>query len=166
MKVTPFSKDFDRASFSCEEESLTNYIQKQVSQDIKRGLATCFVLTNDNDQILGYYTLSNMSIVPSYLPEEVTKKLPKADNYVIPGTLLGRLARDISQKGEGIGEFLLFDALIRCVKASKQAASMAILVDPINQNAIDFYKRYGFEMMSNGRMFLMMKKVEKLMSDK
>jgi GNAT superfamily N-acetyltransferase len=45
-----------------------------------------------------------------FLLPQIAKKLPRYP--LIPATLLGRLAVDERHHGEGIGEFLLMDALI------------------------------------------------------
>jgi predicted GNAT family N-acyltransferase len=155
-------KQHDRSNFSCEEESLIHYIQTQASQDMNKNLAACFVLLNTDIQVVGYYTLSNSSISRKEIPEEHQKKIPK--NYDVPVTLLGRLARDIKTKGSGIGEYLLIDALQRSYTISqKSIASMAIVVDPINEKAVKFYLKYGFKQLpDSGKMFLPMKAIEKL----
>ena len=156
------SKQHDRSRFTCEEESLTHYIQKQASQDMKKNLAACFVTLNIDNQVVGYYTLSNDSISRKDFPEEYQNKIPR--NYNVPVTLLGRLARDITTKGLGIGEQLLIDALQRSYNISQHSiASMAVVVDPINDKAVNFYGKYGFELLpDSGKMFLPMKAIEKL----
>jgi predicted GNAT family N-acyltransferase len=62
----------------------------------------------------------------------------------LPATLLGRLARDVSTKGQGVGELLLLDALYRALAMSEQVASAAVITDAKDQKAVEFYKRYGF----------------------
>jgi len=162
LKIVLFEKSYDRSQFDCEEESLTDYIQKQASQDIKKNLAVCFVALNDAHQIIGYYTLTSASIDRDLIPEPYQNKVPK--NYNVPVTLLGRLARDINQKGTGIGEFLLMDALHRSYIISKESiGSMAVVVDPLSKYAVDFYASYGFELIpDSGKMFIPMKAIEKL----
>src|SRR5260221_14594915 len=87
-----------RALFSCEEQSLTDYLRKQASQDVTRKVALCFVYGDANGTIKGYYTLSSDSIDRALLPEELKRKMPYKN---LPVTLLGRLARDSQFKGQG-----------------------------------------------------------------
>ena len=69
---------------------LDNYLKKQANQDIKRKLSACFVLNDEETNLLkGYYTLANNSIPQNLIPTEFRKKLPKS--YIsIPTTLFGR----------------------------------------------------------------------------
>jgi len=135
----------------------------QAGQDMKKNLAACFVLIEGKSNLVkGYYTLSNESLNRDEAPEVYKNKIPK--NYNVPVTLLGRLARDITMKGKGTGEFLLMDAIRRCYYISqKSIASMAVVVDPINKNAVDFYAKYGFILLpDSGKMFISMKTILKL----
>ena len=162
MKVILLEKTHDRTKFNCEEKSLTEYITKQVSQDIKKKLAACFVVVNSSNEVIGYYTLTSESLGRESIPSEFQKKVPR--NYNAPVILLGRLARDLSQKGTQIGEHLLLDALHRSfIISSENLGTMAVVVDPISQHAIDFYTKYGFIMLpDSGKMFIPMKTIEKL----
>ena len=155
------NKNHRKSTFNCEQSSLTSYLKEQAGQDIKRKLALCFVKVDPSNNIEGYYTLSNGSIPRTSVPEEIQRKLGYKD---IPVTLLGRLARDLKYKGQGIGELLLMDALRRSFEASQgQSASFAIVTDPIDENAEKFYSKYGFQQLEGSqRMFLMMKTIEGL----
>lgn len=156
------SANHNRNAFFCGNAMLDNYLKKQVNQDIKRKLATCFVLTDKSkpDEIAGFYTLSNNSISLERIPENIRKKLPQS--YLkIPTTLLGRLAVDAKQQGKGIGNLLLIDALKRSYEISKILGSFAFVVDPIDVEAENFYRKYGFtKLPDSGKMFLTMKTIE------
>ena len=152
-----------KISFSCEEQSLTDYLRKQASQDVKRKVALCFVHADATGIIKGYYTLSADGINKELLPEELKKRLPYKN---LPVTLLGRLARDTQFKGQGIGEFLLADALKRAYQASNRVASFAVVTDPINEKARSFYERFGFVNLESGRMFITMDTVKAALVDK
>ena len=152
-----------KSEFTCGKEMLDTYIHKQANQDIKRKLSACFVINEiEKNQIKGYYTLSNNSIPLDLVPSQIRKKLPKSYEY-IPTTLLGRLAIDIKFQGQGIGKLIFIDALKRCYEISKTIGSFAVIADPIDQGAEDFYAKYGFiKLPKCGRMFLPMKTVNQL----
>lgn len=151
----------ERAKFSCGNAMLDNYIQKQARQDVKAKVSGCFILPDDSKEIKGYYTLSNGSIPNSQLPGYFLKKLPRYQD--LPVTLLGRLAVDNKFKGQKLGSKLLIDALKRNYDASANIGSMAVVVDPIDKDATDFYTRFGFiKLPDSGRMFLPMATIEQL----
>ena len=114
--------------------------------------------------ILGSYTLSSYGIDVGDLPSDVAKKLPRYP--LIPATLLGRLAVDRRLQGQGIGEFLLMDALHRALVQSTEIAAAAVAVDAINAGAVKFYQHFGFVPFPAiaSRLFLPMKAVAGLFS--
>ncbi len=156
-------KKHNKKEFDCGKELLNNYIQTQARQDIKRKISACFVLSETKTQFIkGYYTLSNNSIPLNLLPEQFQKKLPKSYSY-IPVTLLGRLAIDKHFQGKGIGKILLADALKRSYDTSEKIGSFAVVVDPIDESAKKFYRKYGFiELSDSGKMFLAMTTLKQL----
>jgi GNAT superfamily N-acetyltransferase len=92
--------------------------------------------------IAGYYTLSALSVEITGIPEPLRKRLPRSP--VVPVTLLGRLARSLDHRGQGVGERLLIDALNRAQLAADSVGSHAVVVDPIDERAAAFYEIYGF----------------------
>ena len=151
-----------KANFTCGKDVLDNYLHTQAKQDFKRKITACFVLAEEDNNIKGYYTLSSASLNRDDLPATILKKLPPAYQH-LPTTLLGRLAVDIHYKGKGIGALLLMDALKRSYQNSLQIASMAVIVDPLDYNAKQFYKHYGFiELPTTGKMFIPMVQLEGL----
>ena len=162
MNISLLKKSHKKKNFHCEEPSLTEYLQNQASQDMKKRLATCFVALDDQENILGYYTLTSESLGREVIPEKYKKKIPQ--NYNAPVVLLGRLARDVRFKGTGLGEYLLLDALFRSYHLSNQSiGAMAVVVDPINSVAFEFYSHYGFTPLPHsGKMFLPMQVIAQL----
>ena len=161
FKTHILDRKHHREAFRCEQPALMNYLREQVSQDVKKKLALCFVTLDEGNNVTGFYTLSNASISRDIVPLDVQKKLGYKH---IPVTLLGRLARDEQFAGQGLGEFLLMDALHRSVSASRgQSASFAVVTDPIDARAEKFYGKYGFRKLEGSqRMFIPMKTIEGL----
>ena len=152
-----------KKDFSCGKRLLDDYLQMQAKQDVKRRLSACFILEDIDSTVKGYYTLSSTSIQKELLPDNIIKKLPP--NYQnLPATLLGRLAIDNSYKGQKLGELILMDALKRSYDTSLgSVGSMAVIVDPIDDGAIEFYKKYGFILLpDSGKMFISMETISAL----
>jgi predicted GNAT family N-acyltransferase len=162
LEIFILDKTHNRNAFECEEQQLTDYIKKQVSQDIKKKLAVCFVAIDSDNNVIGYYTLSSESLGREQIPDKYLKKVPQ--NYNAPVILLGRLARNITAKGTGLGEHLLLDALFRAFTLSEESiGAMAVIVDPMNQFAIKFYEKYGFEQLPDSeKMFLPMSTIKQI----
>jgi predicted GNAT family N-acyltransferase len=162
--IEPLRKDWhDRAQFSCGIESLDRYLKEQADQDRKRKIAAPFVLIEkDQPPVLGYYTLSALSIHLEQLPSDVAQKLPRYPE--VPATLLGRLAVHQECRGQRLGEFLLLDALYRSCDQSEKVASFAVVVDAIDESARNFYLHFGFISFPERfeRLFLPMKTIEQL----
>ena len=158
----PLDSKHKKSEFTCGNTYLDNYLQKQAKQDIKRKLSACFVLISKGNEIKGFYTLSNAGIPRELMPGNISKKLPRAYES-LPVTLLGRLAINEKNKGQGLGKLLLIDALKRSYEVSKVIGSMAIIVDPIDEDAIGFYSKFGFITLPDSeKMFLSMKTIEQL----
>jgi len=139
--ITPLGPQHDRAAFTCGEPSLDTYLQRQVSQDIKRDLAACYVLAQQGSStIVGYYTLSASSVELATLPAELTKK---AGRYqLIPAVLLGRLAVATAYQRQGMSGLLLVAALRRTLRTGVGVKLM--IVDALNESAARFYEHYDF----------------------
>lgn len=119
---------------------------------------------SDDGRLVGYYTLTQDSIDAEDIPTELIKQLnlPRYDR--IGATLLGRLARDLTCKGQGLGELLLLDALKRALAMSRDIASAAVVVDAKDNKAHKFYQDFGFISFpdSKKRLFLPMVTIERL----
>jgi GNAT superfamily N-acetyltransferase len=160
--ITPLSTAHDRSDFSCGHVALDQYLQKTANQDIKRKVAAVFVLSEtDNHRVQAYYTLSATILQLNQLPENLKKQLPRYP--ALPATLIGRLAVDQSAKGKGIGKFMLMDALKKAWQHSQEIASMAVVVDAIDEQAVAFYLHYHFFRIENSStLYLPMKEIESL----
>jgi GNAT superfamily N-acetyltransferase len=165
LRFEPLDKKrHDRAAFSCEQESLDRYLKERATQEIKKRVAAVYVLTPDGKTIAGYYTLSQYAIEAGELPAELLQQLHLPRHDKLPATLLGRLARSKRFKGRGLGELLLMGALKRALEHSRNIASVAVVVEAIDEKAHAFYRRYGFIAIPNhpNRLFLAMKAVAQL----
>lgn len=156
--ISPLNAAHDRAGFHCNVEALDNYLHKQAGQDIKRRISRVFIasLTDQPKMVMGYYTLSTLSIQLSQLPEKLVGKLPK---HPIPAALMGRLAVSENNQGCGIGKMMLVDAIKRTLSISQQIAIYAMVVDTINDKVRGFYEQFGFTCLSDNspRLFLPLK---------
>ena len=162
-RVEALTKQHDRLGFSCGVEPLDRYLREQAGQDARKHVAAPFVLCEGkSNAVLGYYTLSALSVDVGAWPADAARKLPKYP--LVPATLLGRLAVDLRLRGKGAGEHLLMDALRRALEASREIASVAVVVDAKDESTVAFYRRYEFIPFAGqaNRLFLPMRTIEQL----
>ena len=148
-----------REQFTCESPELTDFLRTRARKEAKAKTSACFVAVPDMDtgHVAGYYTLSATSISLEKIPEDVAKKLPRYP--YMPATLLGRLARDLSFKGQGIGNILMADVLERAYQTSSVIGSIAVVTDPKDERAATFYTEFGFKSLDEQRLFIPMKTI-------
>ena len=140
--VEPLGKGHQRGEFSCGHASLDDFLKKYATQYARRKLGTTYVATQrDQSRVLGYYTLAPSHFEFAEAPEKLLKGLPK---HPLPSLLLARLAVDQSNRGQGLGKRLLFDAFDRCLRVAREVAFRAVEVEAIDDAAAAFYAKYGF----------------------
>lgn len=130
----------DRSRFDCGVPALNRYLREQVSQDIRRRVAACFVALDDSQRIAAYYTLASASVPLTGLPDDLRRKLPRYGS--IPAIRMDRLAVDREFKGRGLGSALLVNAMRRAVAAEIPGAVM--VVEAKDPQAAAFYRHHGF----------------------
>lgn len=138
--VTALEADHDRSRFNSGTPVLDRYLREQVSQDIRRRVAACFVAVSGDRSIAGYYTLATASVPLPDLPEETRRKLPRYGNA--PAIRMGRLAVDTRFKSQGLGSALLVNALRRA--AGSEIPAAVLIVDAKDGQAAAFYRHHGF----------------------
>ncbi len=153
--IRPLDAFINAAEFLCGSEPLNDYIRRYASQDVRRNIARVFIATPENDprQLSGFFTLSAGSVSCSSLPASLARKLPR---YPVPVALIGRLGVDKKFQGKGLGSILLADACQKVSQASTVLAVAGIIIDAKDDDAISFYKHFGFIPLQGqaGRMLL------------
>ena len=150
FKVEVLRADHQRNEFECGDVDLDKYFKTQVTQDVRRHVAHCFVAVNSLGEVAGYYTLAAASVLLSDLPQSLAKKMPRYPT--VPVAKMGRLAVSQSAQHLGLGSALLADALTRVFQAD--VAAYAMVVDAKHQEAALFYEKHGFKQFSSQPMSL------------
>lgn len=140
FEIVPLSDGHDRKRFECGTTALDRYFHDQVTQDIRRRVAACFVAVGDGGLVAGYYTLAAASVALADLPPDVARKLPRYPS--VPAVRMGRLAVDGGFRGAGLGGALLVNALRRA--AGAEIPAVVMLVDAKDDRAAAFYRHFGF----------------------
>ena len=159
----------DRVSFDCGEAELNTFFQTCAAKHMAVGVSRTMVLPasialpGGKYPVCAFYTIAPGSIARETLPEKVAKKLPR---YPVPVFLLAQLAVHSEYHSQGLGKITLIKALEYLCEINTHLKAYAVVVDCLNNNAREFYLKYGFEVLCeyNGRasLFIPMKTVEQL----
>jgi predicted GNAT family N-acyltransferase len=127
------------AGFDCGKPALNAWLRDHAAKS-EGSTARTYVVC-EGRKVIGYYCISAGSIERAAMPAKVKKHgLPNP----IPVAIIGRLARDLSYKGAGLGADLLSDAVKRVAAASEILGVRAIIVHALDADSVPFYSRYGF----------------------
>ena len=160
--VQPISREHDCSAFDCGKQPLNDFLQKYALMNRSLGIAQTFVATMPGSLIVdGYYCVSAGAVAFKNLPATLAKRLPR---YPIPVGHIGKLAVTLARQRRGLGEMLLFDAFERIVKASDFVGIHAVEVWAKDDDAKEFYLKYGFNEVLDDRLhlYVSMKTLKKL----
>ena len=136
-------KRHDRYGFACGEPALNAFLQRHAHQNMRKGISQTWVLVPQDEPITiaGYYCLAPAEVDLANLQPADARPLPP---YPIPCFRMGRLARALRWRGEGIGALLIGLAVERALQARQSVGGYALIVDAKGEEAKTFYRRYGF----------------------
>lgn len=137
----PIGKHHERATFNCGDASLNQFLHHHARQSHQKGGAKTYLAVSDkNEKVLGYYSVSPASIAYERAPKIVQRGLAR---HEVPVFRLSRLAVDISVQGQRLGGQLLLAAGRRCLLVATQAGGVALLIDAKKEQAAIWYASYG-----------------------
>ncbi len=157
MHIERLAAHHDVARFDSGMKALDEWFRYHAITNQQRDLSRTFVLLDDNElgnPVVGFYSLTMGGESRTDLPTGYRHGLPDVS---IGMALLGRLAIAAGRQGQGLGRDLLVAAIEQAATASRHVAGRFIAVDPIDENARDFYRHFGFKDVpgdERGRMFL------------
>ncbi len=138
----PLAEGDDRASFDCGRASLNLWFQRHAWVNHVTGASRVSVLAHEADgRIGGYVTLSAAQIERAWLPKAQQRNRPDP----VPVTLLGQLAVDRRDRGQGHARSLLMFALRTALEAAALIGSTGVITHPLDDAVRAFYRRWGFQ---------------------
>lgn len=138
----PICRHHDRKSFDCGAAELNTYLARFARQNHESGGAKTFVAVSQAQpaRVLGYYSISPGAIQFARVPETLTRRLGR---YDVPVFRLGRLAVDLSVRGQGLGGDLLLAAGERALCVAADVGGVALAIDAKDETAARWYERFG-----------------------
>ena len=151
----------DRQGFDCGNAELNRFLTRYAGQHDERGYGRTYVLTDGSAKVLGFYTLSAGAVGFENVSEEILRKLPR---HAMPVIHLGRMDVAKEEQGKGWGAMLLVDALKRSLLLADGLGIHAVEVVAKNEQAKDFYLKYGFKPLKDDllHLYLPVKTIRKL----
>jgi hypothetical protein len=143
LKLSLLDPKASYKKFECRESSLSNYFNNNAKIDVERAISACYILQNEADDIIGYFTLSQHSVKNPRTNKE------KGNYPDIPTTMLGRfaLANEFCGKelnGDKYSNILMYKALEKHIEQSVAIGSTALMLNPINEIVREkFYNKFG-----------------------
>ena len=136
----PLNDRHDVSGFSCGKPALDSWLKTKALANQERGF-TVVMVVQDSGRVVGYYGLAPTAIVPATMPRSIRTGQPPDP---VPCLLLGQLATDLGWSGRGIGTGLLRHALARCVAGARLIGGRALVVNALDGEAAEFWRRRGF----------------------
>ncbi len=127
--------------FDCGKPALNDWLLRHARQAQGSGSAKTFVVAEEDGRVAGYFSLTVGQVDTLEAPERIRKGIGQ---YPVPVVILARLAVSQQAQGRGIGSGLLQDAIRRTMLIAEQAGIRAMLTHPIDDDAAQFYTRFGF----------------------
>ena len=163
--IRRLDKTHDRSGFQSGQPILDDCLKDRAGQFERRDLSRTFGATRPAEPlVLGYYAISTHRVIFDALPEPDAKGLPRLD---IPVVLIGRLAVDQSVQNQGLGAFLLIDALRRSLQISEPMGIHSVHADALDDNFRSFPLKFGFRSLRDNARYLLlpMHEIRKLKID-
>ena len=156
------TKEHDITQFDCGKPALNNYLLKYALDNTLNNSSKCYVATRGN-KIVGYYCLSVCSVEKVSAPVRIGQGL---GGYPVPLILITRLAVDLTEQNKGIGYSLLMNALLMSIQVSAKVGVRGIIVHAKDEQAKEFYLKYGFEPspIDNLHLYMLIKDIKKTLN--
>lgn len=136
----PLEQHHDFNGFDCGKPTLNDWLLRHARQAQGAGSAKTFVVS-ENRRVVGYFSLTVGQVDTLEAPDRIRKGMGQ---YPIPVVILARLAVCQQDQGRGIGAGMLQDAIRRTLLIADQAGIRAMLTHPVDEEAAQFYQRFGF----------------------
>lgn len=159
----PIHESHDTSRFDCGVDPLNLYLQKFALQNHRNNSSRTYVALKNGKRVVGYFSLAYGSVEHSVTPPRISHGLGR---YPVPVLVLTRLAVDESCQQIGLGRALLKQAALKALNASEIAGLRAIVVHAKDDNAKNFYEKFGFSPSPFNplHLFLLLKDIQKSLS--
>lgn len=140
-KPAPLGEHHRVESFDSGKPELDIFLKELALYNQQQGYTRTFVIADADNRVVGYHSLCAGMISRENAPKPVGSHGAPRE---IPVALLARLAVDRRYQKQGLGAALFKNALMAVMSTSQIVAFRAIMVHALDDDAENFYIRYGF----------------------
>jgi GNAT superfamily N-acetyltransferase len=140
VKIEKLEPGHAVAGFDCGRETLNRFlVQFAWPSQAANGSQTYVAI--DAGAVIGYYTLVVGEVQHDLAPERMRKGLSRQP---VPVMVLARLAIAVRRQGQGLGKWLLKDAIVRTLAVADIAGVRAFVIHAKDDAAKSYYQRFRF----------------------
>lgn len=140
MKIESLNREHLKKAFTTSEEEITQFwYERALPEQNEWRCGSTKVLVDDDDQILGYYTLAMQTIHLRYGPTGYPK------DRKVTAVLIGQFAVNKPYEGKGLSKILFKSSLKEIIEVSNHIGVYVIVVDPVNDSLLGFWEKLGFK---------------------
>ena len=146
VSVSPLTNDHVVNAFACGRKVIDEFLKRKALRCADRCELAVFAATMPQSRIcLGYYALQVGSDTVPESREHKKSYLGAGEYSAFPAVELKFLGVDETYQGQGLGKYLLMDAMDRVYDITQNAGLYAMTLQPLDPEATAFYERAGFE---------------------
>ncbi len=148
LEIIPFTKQCEFNAFGCGQPSIDRFLKNKAGKAVRRHeqriFCACLIGTK---AVIGYYALQLGSENVSDLPNSMKNNYLKS-RVAFPAIQLTFIGVDTNYQRQGLGSFLLMDALNKVAAIAEYAGFFALTLVAIDSQTAEFYQKIGFSIYS------------------
>lgn len=121
---------------------LDDWLKDMALYNQTQGYTRTFVIADEHFNVVGYHSICAGMIHRNDVSRSAKGSRAPSE---LPVAVLARLVVSTDYQGKGLGSALLKNALLSVVSAAQFVAFRAVVVHAIDDDAMRFYTKYGFQ---------------------
>ncbi|MGI8659169.1 MAG: GNAT family N-acetyltransferase [Candidatus Limnocylindria bacterium] len=133
----PIAGEHQTEEFDCGSRAQIDWLRKHAFQAHRAGTSRVYVVSRVRTRrVVGYHALAAGSVERELAPQRVQRG---TGQHPTPVILRSRLGVDLSERGRGLGQALVKDALQQAAAAGHEVGVRAVLIHAESERAREFY---------------------------
>jgi GNAT superfamily N-acetyltransferase len=129
------------SGFDCGSGALNEWLFRRALKNQSSGTSRTWVVVQvETGQVVAFYASSTASILRSSAPRKIGRNQPED----MAAVLLARMGVDSRHQGRGLGAALLKHFMLKALEVAQSVGVRVLLIHAKDEDAKNFYHRYGF----------------------